>query len=384
MPDSLFKAYQRSAQAGIDEAQCLPFEVYHNPQIHQLETEKVFHNDWIFACAEDKLQKAGDYFAFDLAGEQIALIKAKDGSLNALSNICRHRGTPLLNLGFGKIEKNIVCPYHAWTYDDKGELLGLPFQGNCQLNKEEHSLPSFHLHIWQGLIFINLAPNPLAFGDKISHLEKYLAAFELERFKYSYQTKTENWQANWKLAVENGIESYHLFKVHKHTLEQVTPTKQAYYVAGSARSSLTGGEMKGVSSTLTKWFASDSQQVYNHYLLLFLPPSFVAIISYQGFDWVQILPTSEQTCSVTPGGLSTSAVKNLKSAEFQFSDEFMAEDKAICERLQRGMLSTKSSGGKLVEMERVVADFHQYLANKLFNSGIDNLVETEHGKMFLR
>ncbi len=66
MSESLFTAYRESAQKPIEEAYCLPFEVYRDNAVHQLEMQQVFHNDWVFACAADKLKEAGDYFAFDL------------------------------------------------------------------------------------------------------------------------------------------------------------------------------------------------------------------------------------------------------------------------------------------------------------------------------
>jgi phenylpropionate dioxygenase-like ring-hydroxylating dioxygenase large terminal subunit len=384
MTETLLKTYRELAQAPIENAQCLPFGVYHDEAVHQQEMRQIFHNDWVFACAADRLKEPGDYFAFDLAGEQIVLLRSKSNERIVLSNICRHRGTPLLDIGFGKLEKNIVCPYHAWTYADSGELLGVPFEGSCKLAKEQHSLPHFHLHEWRGLLFVNLSSSAQPFANKVAKTDLFLEKFELERFQYSYQTTTEHWQANWKLVVENAIESYHLFKVHKQTLEQVTPTKSAYYVAGNAHSSLSGGAMKGTQSTLSKWFSGANDEVYNQYLLVFLPPSFIAIISYEGFDWIHVMPEGNQQCSVTPGGLSKSPVKNFKSADFQFSDAFMLEDKILCERLQRGMESNKSSGGKLVDMEKIIADFHQYLGNKLFDSPISDYCETEQADMFLK
>ncbi len=384
MPQTLLKAYRDNAQTPIEEALCLPFDVYHDETIHQLEIQQIFQNDWVFACAADKLKSPGDYFAFDLAGEQVVLLRSKSNDLLALSNICRHRGTPLLDLGFGQLQKNIVCPYHAWTYADNGELLGVPFEGNCKLAKEQHSLPHFQLHEWRGLLFVNLSSQAQSFAHKVAKIDPFLEKFELERFQHSYQTTTEHWQSNWKLAVENAIESYHLFKVHKETLEKVTPTKSAYYVAGDAHSSLSGGEMKGAQSTLSKWFSGSNDEAYNQYLLVFLPPSFIAIISYEGFDWIHILPQGNQQCSVTPGGLSKSPAKNFKSAEFQFSDAFMLEDKVLCERLQRGMLSTKSQGGKLVDMEKIIVDFHQYLGHKLFDTSVSDYCETQKAAIFLK
>ena len=77
--------------------------------------------------------------AMDLAGEAIAVVRTSKGELVALSNICRHRGTPLLDEGFGMIEKNIICPYHAWTYSHEGDLKAIPFSGGGR-NRQKAAL----------------------------------------------------------------------------------------------------------------------------------------------------------------------------------------------------------------------------------------------------
>ena len=160
----------------------------------------------------------------------------------------------------------------------------------------------------------------------------------------------EHWNSNWKLAVENGIESYHLFKVHKETLEPMTPTKQAYYIAGSAEWTLTGGVMKDTRSKLTQWLSGDYPEAYNHYQLLFLPPSLIAVISYDGINWIQIIPEGSEHCAVIAGGLIEHKVTNFNAPEFQFTQAFLTEDRVLCERLQKGMHARKSKGGKLVSM----------------------------------
>ncbi|WP_051559988.1 aromatic ring-hydroxylating oxygenase subunit alpha [Marinobacterium jannaschii] len=384
MQKSLPEIYQQSASAGADQAHCLPFAVYHDAEIFALEVAQLFHNDWVFACAEAKLSEPGDYFALDIAGEPVALLRGRDGELRGLSNICRHRGTSLLDDGFGRIEKNIVCPYHAWTYGDNGDLKGVPFDSDNQVDKDRHCLPHFAVACWQGLVFINLAEKPRPFSERVKGLDDYLALFDLSRYRHGYHAEAEHWNANWKLALENGMESYHLFKVHKETLEPMTPSKQAYYVAGSSEWTLTGGAMKDNRSKVVKWLSGSYPEAYNHYLLLSLPPSLVMVITYEGVDWIQVLPDGPEQCRVIPGGLTEKPVASFDSPEFQFTASFLAEDQAICERVQRGMHATKGQGGKLVEMEQILVDFRHYLANRLFASPPAPFSQTEAAQLFLK
>ncbi|GGK72396.1 aromatic ring-hydroxylating oxygenase subunit alpha [Amphritea balenae] len=382
MNQTLMSAYKESAQASLEQANGLPLAVYHDPSVFDAEIKEVFLNDWVFACAEAQLSQSGDYYAFEIAREPLVIIRGKDGALRALSNICRHRGTPLLDPGFGQIGKNIVCPYHAWTFDDTGAFKGAPLTGEIKVDKEKHCLPEFAIASWNGLIFVNLSDAPRPFSEKVEGLDSYLSLFDLQRFKQPYQMPTEHWDSNWKLAVENGIESYHLFKVHKETLETTTPSKQAYYVAGSSEWTLTGGKMKDDRGTLSKWLSGNYPEAYDHYLLLFLPPSLVAVITYDGLNWIQIMPRGPEQCAVIPGGLLEHKTTNFNSPEFQFTQAFLNEDKQICERVQQGMHARKGKGGKLVSMEKILVDFRQYLANRLFQTEPDPFIETEQAQRF--
>jgi phenylpropionate dioxygenase-like ring-hydroxylating dioxygenase large terminal subunit len=220
--------------AGVAEnRKSLPGFAYVSEAVQSLEKVNIFHGDWVFACAEQEVAEAGAYYTFNLHGESITIIRGKDGQLRALSNICRHRGTPPLDPGSG-VTKRLVCPYHAWTYDDRGALVAVPHPGNAKIEKSENCLPQFNLEIWNGLVFISLNPKVEALAKRLAGLDECLKEFDLKQFVY-YQTEDqEEWQANWKLIMENAAESYHLFKVHKETLETVTPTKQASYLQGSS------------------------------------------------------------------------------------------------------------------------------------------------------
>ncbi|MGI9316136.1 MAG: SRPBCC family protein, partial [bacterium] len=104
-----------------------------------------------------------------------------------------------------------------------------------------------------------------------------------------------------------------------------------------------------------------------HYLLISLPPNFVGIMTYDSLGWLNILPEGSEHSNIRAGAIFDSSAGS-ESAESQvFTEAFFAEDKWICARVQRGMHSCQGSGGQLVEKERVVVDFHQYLASRLFS-----------------
>ena len=362
----LLQQYQATASSDHGSAVSLPFEVYRYPEVFALETENIFHNDWVFVCAERELAEAGDYLAMDLAGEAVVVLRGQDRKLRALSNICRHRGTPLLDEGFGQVGKLIVCPYHAWSYDNEGSLKAAPFSNKGELDMGEHCLPQFHLDTLLGLVFVSIADNPQPLQERFTGLADYCSALEPERFVHATPSTTETWEVNWKLAMENAMESYHLFKVHRETLEKVTPSKQAYYVAGSSEWTLTGGMMIDESGPLQKWLQGDVPEIYQHYLLVSLAPNFVGIMTWDSFGWLSTLPVAADKTVIRAGALVESGVEDEESKAF--TEAFFAEDKWICERVQRGMRSRASQGGRLLEVERPVIDFHQYLSSRLFGT----------------
>ncbi|TQF67365.1 aromatic ring-hydroxylating oxygenase subunit alpha [Pseudoalteromonas luteoviolacea] len=380
----LMADYAQTAQAPIEDAYSLPFAVYKDKDTYDLEMEKIFKNEWVFIVSEQELNQIGDYFAFTLAGEPIVIIRGQDGTVRALSNLCRHRGTMLLDDGFGNVEKSIVCPYHAWTYSDDGAFKGAPFTGSVNVDKQSHCLLQFHLESWHGMLFIHLGEPTSSLKNRLNGIDDYLRHFELPKFKYGYRSdKSEQWDANWKLVMENAMESYHLFKVHKATLETVTPTRQAFDIAGYSEWTLTGGEMKDTSSTLTKWFRGSYPKVFDNYVLISIPPAFVGILTSESLSWVQVLPLNSERCIVRSAGISNVKVSAEDKAEKAFVDAFFAEDKEICERVQRGMGSTLARGGKLVTMEKVVADFHQFLGSRLFNTPVSEFYQAPKAQLFL-
>lgn len=354
-----------SAQAG--EAHALPFWAYTNEEVYELERSKIFHNEWVFVCAENEVSTKGDYFALDIAGEPVVIVRGRDEELRALSNVCRHRGTILVDSGTGNA-KRFVCPYHAWTYDGEGKLVGAPHTGNITVSKDDHCLPQFSVTTWEGLVFVNLGANPDSLEDRLADIKPYLDRFKTDRFSHVFSAEEEHWNANWKLTMENAMESYHLFKVHQKTLETVTPTQDAYYVEGSADWTITAGKMKGVGDTIWKWLMPTESKLFENYLLICIPPSFVGILTYESFDWIRVLPENSTECSVRSSGLYPTD-QSADPEALKFVEAFFAEDKFICERVQRGMHSQHGRGGQLVEMERVVVDFHQYLATRLFGTG---------------
>lgn len=353
---SALATLREEATKPLADAHALSFSAYTDELVYAEEVEKIFHDEWVFVCQEPELDKHGDYFATTLAGEPIFVIRGSDGQLRALSNICRHRGTPLLDEGFGNVARYVTCPYHAWSYDLDGELKAIPYNKLIAVDRERHRLPQFHCDTWGGLVFVHLGDDPQALGERFAGMADYIGDFEVGKFDTATSGETQYWHANWKLVLENAMESYHLFKVHEPTLEQVSPTRGAYYLAGNSEWSLTGGEL-----------VYGTKRIDRHYLLLSMAPSFVGILTNGNLGWLSAHPVGPTRTMIRSGTIGTKKGTRRTKAGDQFVKAFFEEDRLICERVQKGMSAVKGRGGKLVEMDRVVTDFHRFLATRLFD-----------------
>ena len=378
---SIVEMICHAANQSLDGAQSLPFSAYTDPTLLLAEQADIFAKEWVFVCMEGEIPNPGNYFAMNLAGEPIIVMRGDDGDLLALSNICRHRGTVLLDEGFGSIDKYIICPYHAWSYEKSGALRAVPFTKQIPVVSSEHHLLEFKLSSWNGLVFVNLDAKSEPFTQRIQGIDQYLEFFQPETFDHVSAGEPESWQANWKLVIENAIESYHLFKVHETTLEKYSPTRNAYYIAGCSEWTLTGGKSERSKGFLERLFGRSYGEGYDHYILISTPPSFVGILSYGSLGWLSAHPIDTHSTQIRTGviGLDDNA---LDSESHEFAAAFLREDQNICERVQKGMQSKLARGGKLVDMERVVVDFHRFVGSRLGGTPPSTFFQDEAGSQW--
>ena len=296
-PAALAQAIIDGGQAPLGEADALPFQAYTDPELFAFEQEQIFRRDWIPVCAERSLSDAGDRFALDLAGEPIVVVRGRDAKLRALSNVCRHRGTPLADHGFGQAAR-LVCPYHAWSYDDTGALVGVPHQGAVQVARCDHGLAEFAIDVWRGIVFVHLGTVEEPLARRLDGIERHLDGFNTSLFDAVLKTSSPQvWDANWKIVMENGLESYHLFQLHRTTLEPLLPTRGHSYLDGGPSWALTPGQ-RSREAEAERWPAT-SAFARQHYLVAGVPPSLYSGLTVEGWALVLVHPLSPTRTSVS-------------------------------------------------------------------------------------
>jgi phenylpropionate dioxygenase-like ring-hydroxylating dioxygenase large terminal subunit len=187
-----------------------------------LERERLFRDRPIFMGLSTRLAKAGDYVAEDVAGMPVLMTRGADGEVRAFANICRHRGAPVAQ-GCGNA-RAFTCPYHGWTYDAAGKLLGTTDKvGFAGLDLASHGLVRLPAAEKHGLLFVR--PKPVAAGESagididagLGSVAADFAALKLETYPL-FSTDRVNPRINWKFAVDTFLEGYHIPHLHRKTI----------------------------------------------------------------------------------------------------------------------------------------------------------------------
>jgi choline monooxygenase len=164
-----------SIHSDLAQASTLPSSFYLDPDFYEREKEKIFGSSWQIAGRAEQVAKAGDFIALEIAGEPVIIVRGNDHKLRAFSNVCRHRGSLILE--GGGCTKALKCPYHSWTYDLNGELQHAPeFDGVQNWNRSDVRLPEFQAKVFGPLLFVNLGKQPLPFTDVIGSIPAEITA----------------------------------------------------------------------------------------------------------------------------------------------------------------------------------------------------------------
>ena len=204
----------------VEKANGLPNAHYIDAGVYEEEKRALLFSQWAGLCVAADVPEAGDAVPLEMLGQPLLVIRGKDGDVRVFHNICRHRGM-ILVAEPRKIEGAIRCPYHSWCYSTKGKLVSTPHVGgpghntHDAIKRDDLGLIEVRSHVWRDVVWVNLSGDAPDFEDVNADLIARWADFDLPLYhggddsKFTLEVKT-----NWKLAVENYCESYHLPWIH--------------------------------------------------------------------------------------------------------------------------------------------------------------------------
>jgi glycine betaine catabolism A len=215
----------------------LPAPFYTSQECFELDMDAIFCNHWLFVASEPEIPQAGDYVTVNIGRQAVIVLRDDDEQVRAFHNVCRHRGSRLLNDESGSVG-NIVCGYHKWTYGTDGRLLHAESQPSA-FEKDCFGLKHVPVRNLEGLIFICLADEPPAdFAEVAAAIGPYLRVHDPRRTKVAARVDLIE-EGNWKLVMENNRECYHcdghpelicsLFQLFGYAEGDLTPRLRPVY-----------------------------------------------------------------------------------------------------------------------------------------------------------
>ena len=189
----------------------LPRPLYHDQLLYQAEMDAIWRGGWLFAGHSCQIPNPGDYFLYDVDGDSVIIVRDKEGQVQTLYNVCRHRGSLICEAPEGHV-KRFICPYHQWTYDLDGKLL--LWRGMQDgLDKSQLGLHHAHAREFEGFIFISFAREPMDFEAAYETIAPVTRPQGLSRAKVA-KIMDFDVHSNWKLVWENNRECFHCVRCH--------------------------------------------------------------------------------------------------------------------------------------------------------------------------
>jgi len=201
--------------------------VYSDPQVFEMEMEKIFHRTWVYVGHETEIPDGGDYKSTYIGRRPVIVSRhSDDGQVYVFFNRCRHRGATVCQQEYGN-SNYFRCAYHGWVYNNKGDLVGVTFEDGygSDFDKEKLGLVRVpRVGIYQGFIFASLSPEGPSLDEHLGNAKPYIDKFATmgpEGISVKAGTQKFAYNGNWKMQLENTVDGYHPSFVHQSYQEIV-------------------------------------------------------------------------------------------------------------------------------------------------------------------
>lgn len=355
----------------FERAHAMPPGVYTSPEFLEQEIKHVFARDWVTVGRASALSRPGDYLTYELAGQPIFVIRDNDGHLRAMSNVCLHRMSTLLE-GSGN-RRAIVCPYHAWTYNLDGTLRAAPAMTlNTGFCKEAYKLPQIRCEEWLGWIMVTLNADAPPVSEQLAEVQALIDDYGMETYIETFR-ETHIWHTNWKTLAENFMESYHLPVCHAGTIGGLSKLEEMVCPPGlpafNYHTILKDGTLKiALAHPSNTRMTGDRRRTT---FLLAVYPSMLVTLTPGYFWYLSLHPHGAGQVHIVFGGGMAPEFVDSDEAQAHFAqlktllDKVNVEDRGCTEKVYRGVCAGAARAGHLSHLERPNYDFAQYLAERV-------------------
>jgi phenylpropionate dioxygenase-like ring-hydroxylating dioxygenase large terminal subunit len=349
----------------------LPGWLYYDPEFFEAEKESFLRAAPQIVCHESEIAQPGEWRTLEYLGESVVAIRGDDGEVRAFSNVCRHRGSRLVD-GHGGCSKVLTCPYHAWSYARDGRLVGVPHRQEYPgLQTEKLGLKSVELQNWRGFLFVTLEPGSPSVAEMMAPYETEVEPYRLEELRVLGRIKVRPRQLNWKTLCDNYSDHLHIPVGHPGLTRLFG---RNYRIDAQPFADRMQGDIIETES------ANPSERMYQHYLPTaeHLPeshrrkwlyyklfPNIAFDIYPDQVDFMQFIPVSstetllrEMSYALPDDRREMKAVRYLN---WRINRRVNAEDTELITRVQNGMRSASYEAGPLGTSEVCLRSFAKKL-----------------------
>jgi phenylpropionate dioxygenase-like ring-hydroxylating dioxygenase large terminal subunit len=335
----------------------LPAAAYLDSSTAALEHEQIFDRSWQFVCHASDLPAPGTAMRFDLAGRSLAVLRGRDGALRGFLNVCRHRGSRLVDgdprtgLAFC-VDARLRCPYHGWTYDESGALVHVPDAAHFgELDRSAHALDAVCVEQWRGLVFVAFAQPATSLAAALEQFERPGDDAATAALRRLQEPQLHPCGADWKLACEQLLDVSH-HAIARPGLKPAVVEAKPFAPCGTSALQLrtTIADTAAAPTWPARAYArslpasagrsADLLFVWPNLLLQFLPDALAVL---------QVLPDATGACvlrEVEYGpGSSSRELRLARYARSRVRRRARADDCRIVERVQQGLASGGSGSG---------------------------------------
>lgn len=341
----------------------VPSSHYVDEEHLEQEREHVFRRSWLMACPEWQVARPGEYAVFDELGESIVVLRDERGTVRAMHNSCRHRGSRLME-GCGRAT-SIDCPYHGWSYGLDGGLRRVPREeGFERLTTSKMALRAVRCSTWGGFVWVNLAADAPPLADSLGPLPDELAPYKLDEMR-PIGTRDEVIPANWKAMLENAMDFYHVPFVHGRTINRhVTEGPDLHSYGDHSRQRLAiapYGWRQRLDRACTRGGPYTETQASSLHKYLIFPNLLINVLPYH-LTVMQAWPVDAQTCRLRYSFNKRRGARGLELARVYAtgaaSRYILKEDIDVLLRFQRGVSTGRVAEQHLHDEEAAASHFH--------------------------
>jgi choline monooxygenase len=322
----------------------LRVDLYRGEDAFRTDRTQVLRRSWQFVGHEAMAPRPGDYLAQEVGGAPVVVVRNAEGRLAAFHNVCRHRAGALVPDGEGRCGEALVCRYHGWRYALDGRLRSATdFGAAADFDPRQYGLFPVQVHTWRGLIFVNLDLDAAPLAEALAPLagEAPFPAFPL------IERRSHVLACNWKAYVENYLEGYHLPMVHPEFDADVVVADYEVKIEGQVIFQSAPPRDASVYAGTWAWLWPNlAINTYRHGYMIermtAVGPEATRLDYFYFFDPARTAQLAQM---------------------FVASDRVTAQDKQVCEEVQRNLRTGIYQGGVLSpKHERGVAWFQARIA----------------------